>query len=180
MKKKLTIFFIGLLLLVLHLVLPLLEFRFENKIIYFTYEESFGEFEDNMCYNESISYNAKRNISVNNWDIKDVHFGFYMITLSFEKGNLCDYEYILEESYINNFLENAVIEYNEQNIDLSSLIEGKEAIVGNTKYYSEDSKISIDYILDGEYETLFIFYVDDLLVIQVGLSDEGPRFIAYR
>ena len=37
----------------------------------------------------------------------------------------------------------------------------------------------IYYTLDGKEEVMFIFYVDELLVIQVGLSDEGPKFIAY-
>ena len=37
--------------------------------------------------------------------------------------------------------------------------------------------LSINF--DGRYEELFVFYLDDLLIIQVGNSDEGPKYIAY-
>jgi hypothetical protein len=35
------------------------------------------------------------------------------------------------------------------------------------------------YKLDDKYEELYVFYLDDLLVIQVGNTDEGPKYIAY-
>ena len=94
--------------------------------------------------------------------------------------NCFDAEYLLEESYIKRVINEAEITDNSNNINLEELIKGKEAIVGNTKYYSENEKIELYYILDGKEEEMFIFYVDDLLVIQVGLSDEGPKFIAYK
>ena len=35
--------------------------------------------------------------------------------------------------------------------------------------------------LDGNYKEMYISYnEDDLLIIQVGNSDEGPRYIAYK
>ena len=64
--------------------------------------------------------------------------------------------------------------------DLSKLIEGKKAIVSNKKYFDNDYKSSIYYKLDGVEQVMYIFYVDDLLVIQVGNTDEGCKFIAYR
>ena len=67
------------------------------------------------------------------------------------------------------------MEYN-----LKKLIADKEAIVGNTRYTGNDYETSMDYTLNGEYQTLYIFYIDDVLVIQVGHSDEGPKFIAYK
>ena len=55
-------------------------------------------------------------------------------------------------------------------------------MIGQSGIYATfiPNKESIDYVLDGKYETLYVFYVDDLLVIQVGFSDEGPKFIAYK
>ena len=35
------------------------------------------------------------------------------------------------------------------------------------------------YKLDGRSEELYIFYLDDLLIIQVGNPDDGLKFIAY-
>ena len=78
-----------------------------------------------------------------------------------------------------NIMNKALI-YNSHNINLSSLIEGKTPIVSNTRYLGNDYSTSIGYILDGKEETMYIFYKDDLLIIQVGLSDEGPKYIAYK
>ena len=86
----------------------------------------------------------------------------------------------MEESYINDFINNAKIEHNEYNIDIAKLIEGKEAIVGNIKYLGNEYGKAIYYVLNGKHEVLYIFYVDNLLVIQVGYSDEGPKYIAYK
>lgn len=175
--KKIIIYVI--ILFIFLTIYPTIEFKNNNKLYKFSYTNDFGEFEENMCYSESFSYNKKRNISINKWRIKKVLF-FKVFVLDYENGNVCDSEYLLEENYIKNFLENAKIEYNDGDIDLAKLIKGKKAIVSNTKYYTEDEKNYIGYILDGKEENMYVFYVDDLVVIQVGLGDEGPRFIAYK
>jgi len=112
-------------------------------------------------------------------DFKKILF-FYKITLEYENGNLCDYEYVLEEEYITNFIDNANIKSNLNNINIEKLIKDKTAIIGNTRYLGNDYENYIEYILDGKHEILYVFNVDDLLVIQVGYSDEGPKFIAYK
>ena len=100
--------------------------------------------------------------------------------MEYEEGNYCDTQFVLEEDYIRDFLERAEIEENVNNLDIAKLIEGKEAIVGNTRYLGNDYENGIFYVLDGKYEELYVFYVDDLLVIQVGSPDESPKYIAYR
>ena len=52
--------------------------------------------------------------------------------------------------------------------------------VENKRYFGDEYDKSIEYILDGEEQILYVFYIEDMIVIQVGLSDEGPKFIAYR
>ena len=64
--------------------------------------------------------------------------------------------------------------------DIKKLIEDKEAIIGNTRYSGNDYETEIGYILNGEENVMYILYVEDLLVIQIGYSDEGPKFIAYK
>ncbi|MBQ7105796.1 MAG: hypothetical protein IJN90_08060 [Bacilli bacterium] len=185
MKKKIFMFITIFLIIVIvlfigYLSLPLFEFRNDNKLYVFTREESFGEFEENQCYSENVSYNKKRDISITSWDIKELPLGIYMLILEYEDGNLCNYEYILEEEYILSVIEKAEITDNSSNINLEELIEGREAIVSNKRYLGNEYDKAMYYILDGREEVLYIFYVDDLLVIQVGYSDEGPRFIAYK
>lgn len=174
-----TVCYVLIGIIVLLIIYPFTELDTGKKIIKFSYSDDISDFEDNSCYTESYFYNKKRDISIYEFDVKKVLF-FYVIILEYKKGNVCETEYILEEEYINNFLDNAVIKSNDNNIDLAKLIDGKTAIVGNTRYLGNDYLISIDYILDGKYETLYVFYVEDLLVIQVGLSDEGPKYIAYK
>lgn len=156
-----------------------LEIKKDNKLYILSRSESYGEFEENLCYDESVSYNEKRDISIINWDMKKVLF-LNLITLEFEEGNLCDSEYVLEEEYINNFINNAEIIENENNIDLESLIEGKKAIVSNQKYPGNEYDNAIYYSLDGEENVLYVYYLNDMLIIQVGLNDEGAKYIAYR
>jgi len=180
-NKKLTIFLISIILLSLHLLLPLLEFNYGNKIYLFSYDEIIEEYEKDTCYDESVSYLERKDISVTGWEIKRVPFGFFMVTSKYEEGNLCDYEYVLEEEYITNFLENAKIDKESDNVDLRELIKEREAIVSNTRYPWNDNYKWIGYDLDGKYQEMFISTNEEgVLIIQVGLSDEGPKYIAYK
>ena len=158
--KKIFIFII-LFFMLFFLVYPFIEIDTGKKIIIFNYNGDVSKYEDVSCYDESYFYVEDKDISINNFTFSKFLF-FHWIILDYEEGNICETEYLLEEEYINNFLENAVILENENNIDLSKLIEGKKAIVSNRKYFDNDYKNSIYYILDGKEQLMYIFYVDDL------------------
>ena len=176
MKKILII--IGIIVLIF-IILPFIEIKKDNKLIFVKYKEDFSYFEENTCYHESISYNKKKDISITDIDIKK-YFIFYVYNLEYKDGNLCDTEYLLEESYIKDFIDNAIITYNSHDIDIKSLIKGKTAIVSNTRYLGNDYSVSITYKLNGKEEEMYVFYDDDLLIIQVGSPDESTKFIAYK
>lgn len=179
-NKKLTIFVVCIVLLSLHLIIPWLEFDYNNKIYMFSHTDMYYEFEDEYCYSENVAYDEEKQISVTGWDFKKVPFGFYMFIYEYEKGNLCEKEYVLEESYIKHFLEDAKIDKDSDDVDLKELIKGKKAIVSNTRYPWNDDYKWIGYELDGKHEEMFISTNEDgLLIIQVGASDEGPKYIAY-
>ena len=179
--KKLFIILITIVLVIgfLLAIYPTIEIQTEDKLIAFRYSDDISEFETELSLNENYTYYEKRDISIHSFDFKEFLF-FHVIIMEYEEGNYCDTEFLLEESYINDFLERAEIQLNESNLNIAELIEGKEAIVGNTRYLENEYDKCIEYVLDGECETLYVFYQDDLLVIQVGLSDEGPRYIAYK
>ena len=181
MKKKIiTVVFVVLLMIIITLiVLPNIVIYGEGKVTFISYSDDFSRFDQNHCYDENYAYYEDLDISIHNFKVEKKLF-LYFITLEYEEGNVCETEYLLEEAYIKNYIENAVIEENENNINIADLIAGKEVIVGNTRYSSNEYKDEIYYILDGKYEEMYVFYVDDLLVIQVGNSDEGPKFIAYK
>ena len=147
--------------------------------MFISYSDDISKYEDYTCYHESISYLEKKDISIKKFNIKKFLI-FYLFSLEYEKGNLCDNEYLLEESYIENFIENAQIMDNSNNINIEKLIESKTAIVGNTRYLGNDYETYINYKLDGKEEIMYIFYKDDLLVIQIGYPDETTKFIAYK
>ena len=180
MKKKLLITF-GIIIVIIGLglfIYPMIEFYKGDKLYVLTYKEDWSEWEENMCYGENYSYNEERNISIYGWEFKNFLF-FKWFELDYKKGNVCDTEYYLEEEYIQRIINEAEIEYNEDNIDLAKLIEGRKAIEGKKRYYGNEYNLGMTYKLDGRYEELFVFYLDDLLIIQVGCSDEGPKYIAY-
>ena len=81
--------------------------------------------------------------------------------------------------YTKNVLDKNSI--NNENVDNNvNIVVPSKNLVETSRMIPEDNeKIEIYYTLDGKEEVMFIFYVDELLVIQVGLSDEGPKFIAY-
>lgn len=180
MKKKIIVLSLIILVIIsLFLILPFIEIRKGNKLIYIGYNDDISKYETYTCYHESVSYNEKKNISITNFDIKK-YLIFYIFTLDYEKGNLCDTEWLLEEEYISNFIENAEILDNPNNINIKELIEGKEAIVGNTRYFTDEDKSFISYKLDGKYNEMYIFYADGMVIIQVGSPDETTKFIAYK
>lgn len=181
MKKKIIIVsIIVLIILLLFALIPYIKIDTGSKIIYLKYNDFIDEeYENDMCYHESVSYVKSKNISINKINIEK-KFIFYLFTLEYEKGNLCNTEYLLEESYIKNFINNAEITYNSHNLDVEKLIEGKTAIVSNTRYFGNEYDKIIEFKLNGRYEIMYIFYQDDLLIIQVGSTDESAKFIAYK
>ena len=180
MKKNVKIIlFILLLIGVCLCIYPTLEFQTEDKLIALRYSDDTTEFETEFSFNETYVYYDKRDITITDFHFKKF-LCFHVISMEYIEGNYCDTQFVLEEKYITDFIERAEIEDNEKNIDIAKLIEGKEAIVSNTRYPGNDYENMIFYKLDGRYEELSVFYVDDLLVIQVGSTDESPRYIAYK
>lgn len=181
MKRKwliLGIILVAFLAIVL-LVYPTVEIQTGDKLIAFRYSDDITEFESEISYDESYVYYAEKDISIKNYEFHKFLF-FHVIIMEYVEGNYCDTQFVLEEDYIKEFLERAEIEYNDSNLDIARMIEGKTAVVGNTRYLGNDYENAIYYVLDGKYEELSVFYVDDLLVIQVGSPDESPKFIAYK
>ena len=139
--------------------------------------------EDNIqtCYDDGVIYDYNKDISITSFEYKKVLF-LYFHTIKFEDGNICELEYYIDEEEILNIINNGEIVNNEDNVDLKNLIKDKKAIVGNKKYipldWDKDTNLIL-YKIDGEYKEIIIFYIDNLLVIEIGLPDEGPKYIAY-
>lgn len=178
-KLKVIIPIIVAILIIIFLTIPMFEMKTEKRFYAIRYKEDYSEFEKNGCYNESFYYNRKHNISLSSFNHKQFLF-FHFYYFDYVEGNVCETEYQLEESYIKEFIEKAIIKENRKNINVKKLIKGKTPIVGNTKYLGNEYDTSIEYILNDKHETMYIFYNYGLTIIQVGLSDEGPKFIAYK
>lgn len=181
MKKKL-ICIMGIILILIAVFLiayPHIEIKTEEKLIVCNYSGDFSEYEDNASYNELYFYNEKYDISIKTFDVKKFLF-FYTVHMEYIDGDFRETQFTLTEDYIENFLKNAKIEENENNIDLAELIKGKTAVMGNTRYLGNEYDMGIFYELDGRYEEMWVFYDEELLIIQVGSPDELPRFIAYK
>lgn len=183
MQRKLRLKFILMaflvILIILFMALPMFEMKTEKKLYAIRYKYDYAEFEDKGCYDESYFYNQKHNISLKNYEHKQFLF-IHFYSFDYVEGNVCETEYQLEEQYIKDFIERAQITYNSHNINIKNLINGKTAIVGNSKYTGNDYNQIIEYTLDGKEQIMYIFNKYELLVIQVGHSDEGTKYIAYK
>jgi hypothetical protein len=181
MKRKVIIgIAVGIVLVGICLLLyPTIEIQTSNQMIAFRYTDYIDEFETELSSDERYGYYAEKDVSVNNYQFHKFWF-FHVITMDYIDGNYCETQYQLEESYIKAFVEHAEITENDKGVDIAKLIEGKTAVVGNTRYSRTEHDAVVYYILNGKEEVLYVYYSDELLVIQVGDTDEGPRYIAYR
>ena len=167
------------LLLITLLIYPNIEFRKNGKLYVCSFSDDFSEFEESPSYNELYFYNEERDISIKTFDVKNF-LCFYLFTFEYIEGDARETQFVLEEEFISHWLKNAKITENPDNIDVAKLIEGKKAIVGNTRYFTEDDKNCIFYELDGDFGEMYIFESNGFTVIQIGSPDELPKFIAYK
>jgi len=161
------------------IVYPKIEFKKDGKLYVCSFSDDFSRFEENPSYNEIYFYNEKHDVSLKTFDVKNF-LCFYLFTFEYEDGDKRETMFILDEEYIDYWLENAKITSNSENIDVAALIEDKEAIVSNKRYLGNDYSKAIFYELDGKYDEMYIFECDGLTVIQVGSPDELPKYIAYK
>ncbi len=161
------------------LIYPNIEFKKGGKLYICRYSDDFSEFEENASYNELYFYNEKRDISLKTFDVKNFLF-FYLFTFEYEDGDLRKTQFVLEEEFIDYWIENAEILENSSNIDISAIIANKQAVVGNKRYLGNEYRNAVFYKLDGKYNELYVFESEGLTVIQVGSPDESPKFIAYK
>lgn len=181
-KAKRTVVCIALttaIILAAALAYPHIEFKAGGKLYACRYSEDFSEFEENSAYNELYFYNERHDVSLKNFTAG--HFlCFYVLSFDYVEGDVREAQFMLEESFVTYWLDNADILLNDAGVDVASLIRGKTAVVGNTRYSADGDTVGIDYILDGKEDTLYIYESDGLTVLRVGSSDESPRYIAYK
>ena len=181
-KSKVLVIILSIVLVLAAWVIfiyPNIEFKKDGKLYACRFSDDFSEFEENSSYNERYFYYEKQDVSLKNFEVKNF-LCFYLFSFDYAEGDVRDKEFILEEEYINHWLEAAVIEENEQNLDIAEIIKGKTAIIKNKRYPGNEYDKCIVFELDGKSEIMYVFESGDLTVIQVGSSDELPRFIAYK
>lgn len=185
-KNKFFKVFITILLVALVVIFGLLfidkvKITVGNEIRYVSLSSDVFWIEENSttCYDDSLTYLKDKGITINDSDLDKVGFLWYH-RLTFEEGNLCDYEFYIEEKDFLYMITKGEIVENESKLDLSKMIKGKEAIVGNTRYPWEDDYKYIVLNIDGEHKEIYVTEREDMLVIQIGNSDEGPKYIAYK
>ena len=182
MKKVFLIIIIGIFLV----IYPYISFYYQDYLYMMSYAKNFEESEElkiieqESCYDESYFYIKEKDITVTSLDYHSFLF-FRWFKLKYIEGNLCETEFTLLPSYIDNFIANAKINEDSDNIDLEKLIKGKKPVVENKRYPWKEDRYYISYVLDNEFEEMFIYVEDDgSVIIQVGLGDEGPKYILYK
>ncbi len=162
------------------IIYPNIEFKKDGKLYACRFSDDFSEFEQNPSVNEQYFYNEKHDVSLKTFNVKNF-LCFYLFTFDYVEGDARKTMFVLDEEFINYWLENAQIEENSDNVDIRKLIEGKSAIVGNKRYSNEnDDGKYIFYKLDGKWDEMCVFESEGLLVIRIGSVDESPKYIAYK
>lgn len=190
MKKKLWISVAVIIVAIVAVLFlyPHITIQTDSHLIACRYSDDISEFETDVSADERYTYYEDRDVTWKGFDFSK--FGpFYVLRFDIEGGNLIEGMYLLEESYIRDFLANAVIDVVEKDYkeidltlkDVAAMLDGKTAVVSNKRYVCPDydAAYRIYYKLGAEENVMSIFESDGLLAIQVGYSDEGPKYIAY-
>ena len=180
-KIFITIFIIVAILAFSLLFIDKIKITSGNEIRYISLNEDDSWIDDNSitCYDESYTYLKDKGVTIKDIKVKKVLFLWYH-TLTFEEGNVCEYEFFIDEKdFLYMITKGEVIE-NEDKVDLTKMIKGKTAITGNTKYTWVDDYKYIMLKVDGKDMEIYVTERDGLLVIQIGNTDEGPKYIAYK
>lgn len=180
-KVFITIFVILAILVFSLLFIDKIKITSGNEIRYISLDSDVSWIDDNSitCYDESYTYLKDRDVSINSINSKKVWFLWYH-RLTFKEGNVCEYEFFIDEKdFLYMITKGEVIE-NEDKLDLTKMIKGKEAITGNKKYDLEEDRKFIMLKVDGEEKEIYVNERESLLVIQIGNTDEGPKYIAYK
>lgn len=180
-KVFITLFIIVVILAFSLLFIDKIKITSGNEIRFISLDDSIDWIDKDSitCYDESYTYMKDKDISIDSINIKKVWFLWYH-RYTFKEGNVCEYEFFIDEKdFLYMITKGEVIE-NEDKVDLTKMIKGKTAITGNTKYTWVDDYKYIMLKVDGKEIEIYVTERDGLLVIQIGNTDEGPKYIAYK
>ncbi|MBQ5900649.1 MAG: hypothetical protein UHE86_01860 [Acutalibacteraceae bacterium] len=179
MKKRILFLAVPIVLIIIFLlVYPNIEIKTENALIALRYSDDISEFDMYGTADETSFYYEKYDISLYDFEVNNFLF-FHKITMKYKDGDMRESQFLLKAEYIENLLKNWQITENEGNIDITKMLYGKTAIEQNKRIPFDSFTNSIYYVLDGEENVMHIGEKDGQVLIQIGNSDEGPKYIVY-
>lgn len=179
MKRRILFIVVPIIIIAALLVIyPHIEIKTENALTAFRYSGDLSEFDSLGTADETYFYNEKYDISLYDFDINNFLI-FHKITMKYKEGDMREQQFLLKAEYMETLLKNWEITENADGIDVHRLLDGKEPIEQNKRIPFETFTHSIYYVLDGRENVMYIGERDGQVLIQIGNSDEGPKFITY-
>lgn len=132
------------------------------------------------CYDESYFYDAKNNVTYNQYIVKSSGMT-REINITFQKGNYCENEYVLDDNWINitdaSNVTSATFDYQKL---LEILTNAKRLAFNSRIPYNEQNSYSIDYVYNKIWFVLR-FNVYDKSIIGVTRVDanDASKYAIY-
>lgn len=179
MKKRVWIFAVSFIFIAAFFAIyPHIEIKTENALIALRYSDDISEFDMYGTADETSFYYEKYDISLYDFEVNNFLF-FHKITMKYKDGDMRKQQFLLKAEDVDYVLKNWQIAENEGNIDITKMLYGKTAIEQNKRIPFDSFTNSIYYVLDGEENVMHIGEKDGQVLIQIGNSDEGPKYIVY-
>lgn len=130
------------------------------------------------CYDESYFYDKKLDVTYSKY-VVETHGIYKNIEITFQKGDFCKREHILEENWIDTISNSKVVDSTVNYVELIKLMSQAERVEFNGTL-SFDDKYQINYLYNKYgYTFYFVPYSKNVIGIIKGDANESKKYAIF-